>query len=151
MYSTIEKDNTPMLDLIKEAVAALQAETLTYPQGVQIWMKVMAASFLASLLFVYSRIGSRWILTALLVNILGLLIGKMAFPEESRTVIGTYVHILFWPPILWILWRSTKPLSFSRETNNFIDWAYISWLAWASLLMFISLIFDFRTLFYMWI
>jgi len=140
-----------MLDLIKEAVAALQAETLTYPQGVQIWMKVMAASFLASLLFVYSRIGSRWILTALLVNILGLLIGKMAFPEESRTVIGTYVHILFWPPILWILWRSTKPLSFSRETNNFIDWAYISWLAWASLLMFISLIFDFRTLFYMWI
>jgi len=151
MYSIIKKDNTPMLDLIKEAVAALQAETLTYPQGVQIWMKVMAASFLASLLFVYSRIGSRWILTALLVNILGLLIGKMAFPEESRTVIGTYVHILFWPPILWILWRSTKPLSFSRETNNFIDWAYISWLAWASLLMFISLIFDFRTLFYMWI
>lgn len=140
-----------MLDLIREAVTALQQETTMYPQSVQIWMKLMAGSFLASILFVYSRIGSRWILAALLLNILGLVIGKMIFPEESRTVIGTYVHIIFWPAILWAVWRSVKNLSFSRETNSLVDWVYILWLAWASLLMSISLAFDFRALVYMWI
>jgi hypothetical protein len=140
-----------MLDLVREAVTALQAETATYPQNVQIWMKLMGGSFLASIIFVRSRVGSRWILAALLLNILGLVLGKMTFPDESRTVIGTYVHILFWPAILWAVWRSANHLSFSREANSLFDWAYIVWLAWASLLMSISLFFDFRTLISMWI
>jgi hypothetical protein len=140
-----------MLDLVGEAVTALQDETTTYPQNVQIWMKVMGGSFLTSIVFVRSRVGSRWVLAALLLNILGLVLGKVTFPDESRTVIGTYVHILFWPAILWAVWRSIEQLSFSREANNFFDWAYIVWLAWASLLMSISLFFDFRTLILMWI
>jgi hypothetical protein len=139
-----------MLDLIKEAVTALQGETATYPQGVQIWMRLMGASFLASLVFVYSKAGSRWILAALLLNILGLVIGKIIFPDASRTVIGTYVHILFWPAILWAVWRSVKNLSFSWKNNSLFHFAYIIWLAWASLLLLISLAFDFRTLASMW-
>jgi hypothetical protein len=139
-----------MLDLIKEAVTALQGETATYPQNVQVWMKLMAGSFLASVIFVYSRVGARWVLAALLLNILGLVVGKMLFPDESRTVIGTYVHILFWPAILWAVWRTARHLSFSRQANSFFDWAYIVWLAWASLLMSISLAFDFRALASMW-
>ena len=111
----------------------------------------MGGSFLASLVFVPSRVGARWILAALLLNILGLVIGKIAFPEESRTVIGTCVHILFWPAILWAVWRSVEHFSFSREANSLLDWTYIVWLAWASLLMSISLFFDFRTLISMWI
>ena len=51
-----------MLDLIKEAVSARQGETATYPQNVQIWMKLMAGSCLASVIFVDSRVGARWIL-----------------------------------------------------------------------------------------
>jgi hypothetical protein len=140
-----------MLDLVREAATALQEETTTYPQNVQIWMKLMAGSFLASIVFVRARIGSRWILAALLLNVLGLLIGKMTFPDESRTVIGTYVHLLFWPAILWATWRSVKHFSFSREANSLFDWTYIVWLAWASLLMSISLVFDFRTLVSMWV
>ncbi|MFQ3325171.1 MAG: hypothetical protein ACI90U_003006 [Pseudomonadales bacterium] len=140
-----------MLELVREAAIALQSETNTYPQGVQIWMKVMGASFFAGIFFAYSKVGARWIFAALLLNILGLVIGKLVFPEESRTVIGTYVHIVFWPPILWAVWRSAKKLSFASQTNNFYDWAYIAWLAWASMLMLISLAFDFRTLLFMWI
>jgi hypothetical protein len=140
-----------MLDLVREAVTALQAETATYPQNVQIWMKLMGVSFLASIIFVRSRVGSRWILAALLLNILGLVLGKMTFPDESRTVIGTYVHILFWPAILWAVWRTVKHLSFSWEANSPFGLAYIVWLAWASLLMSISLVFDFRALILMWI
>lgn len=140
-----------MLDLVSEAVAALQDETTTYPQNVQIWMKLMGGSFLLSIIFVGSKVGSRWILAALLLNILGLVIGKMVFPEASRTVIGTYVHILFWPAILWAVWRSVDQLSFSREANSLLDWVYIVWLVWASVLISISLVFDFRTLVFMWI
>lgn len=139
-----------MLDLISESIIALQAETASYPQHVQIWMKLMGVSFLASIAFVYSRAGARWILAALLLNIIGLLVGKMAFPDESRTVLGTYVHILFWPPILWAVWRSGRGLSLSREANSPFDWIYVIWLAWASLLMSISLFFDFRTLISLW-
>lgn len=106
-----------MLDLVSEAVAALQAETASYPQNVQVWMKLMGGSFLASLVFVPSRVGARWILAA----------------------------------ILWAVWRSVEHFSFSREANSLLDWTYIVWLAWASLLMSISLFFDFRTLISMWI
>ena len=140
-----------MLDIVKEAVTALQNETATYPQNIQIWMKLMGVSFLASIVFFRSRVGSRWILAALLLNIFGLVLGKITFPDESRTVIGTYVHILFWPAILWAVWRSVEHLSFSRKANSLFDWVYITWLAWASLLMSISLAFDFRTLILMWI
>lgn len=140
-----------MLDLAQQAVAALQAETASYPQGVQIWMKLMGVSFLASVLFAYWKPGARWILAALLLNLLGLLVGKMIFPEQSRTVIGTYVHILFWPAILWGVWLTTKTLSLSREKNRLLDWVYLAWLAWASLLMCISLFFDFRTLAALWV
>jgi hypothetical protein len=140
-----------MLDLVGEAVAALQAETGIYPQGVQIWMKLMGVSFLASIVFVYSKVGARWILGALILNILGLVIGKLAFPDASRTGIGTYVHILFWPAMLWGVWHSVAQLSFTREANRLFDWVYIVWLGWASLLLSISLVLDFRTLILLWI
>ena len=140
-----------MLEVITEAVTALQSETASYPENVQLWMKLMGLSFLASLLFVYSKLGARWILAAFLLNILGLVIGKIAFPDASRTLIGTCVHLLFWPPILWAVWRSASRPSFSRDVNGFLDWVYIIWLSWASLLMTISLFFDLRTLILMWL
>jgi len=139
-----------MLDLVRESITALQGETASYPQHVQVWMKLMGISFLFSIVFAYSKIGARWILAALLLNLLGLLIGKMAFPDASRTVLGTYVHILFWPAILWAVWRSARGLSFARRDNSLFDWLYIVWLVWASLLMFISLVLDFRTLISFW-
>ncbi|MCX2982858.1 hypothetical protein EYC98_18500 [Halieaceae bacterium IMCC14734] len=140
-----------MLDLVREAVTALQAETAAYPQGVQVWMKLMGFSFLASIVFVYSRVGARWILAALLLNVLGLVTGKLLFPEASRMVIGTYVHILFWPAMLWGVWRSAKPLLLSRAANGLADWAYMAWLAWASVLIAISLVLDFGNLIAMWV
>ena len=140
-----------MLDLVTEAVTALQAETSSYPQNVQIWMKLMGVSFLASIVFVYSRAGARWILAALLLNLLGLVVGKILNPDVSRTVIGTYVHIMFWPAILWAVWRSVARLSFPKAGKTYFDWVYIVWLGWACLLISISLVFDFRTLISLWV
>ncbi len=139
-----------MLDLVINAVTALQAETASYPDHVQVWMKVMGVSFLLSIMFLYSRAGARWIFAALVLNILGLILGKIAFPDESRTVIGTIVHLVFWPAILWAVWRSSKHLVFSRERTSLFNWIYIAWLAWATVLMSISLFFDLRTLISFW-
>jgi hypothetical protein len=134
-----------MIEHVTEAMTALQSETAHYPQSVQIWMKLMGISFMASIFFIYSKSGARWILLALVLNILGLIIGKIIFPEASRTAIGTTVHILFWSPILWAALRTFRQFSFSRAENSLVDWAYFIWLAWACLLMAISLLFDFRT------
>jgi len=134
-----------MIEQLTHAIAALQSETANYPQNIQIWMKLMGISFMASIVFIYSKSGARWILLALVLNILGLIVGKTIFPEASRTAIGTTVHILFWPAILWAVSRTLKQLSLSRQQNTLFDWVYIVWLAWASLLLSISLLFDFRT------
>ena len=110
----------------------------------------MGGSFLISIIFVYSRVGARWIFTALVLNILGLVLGKIVYPDASRTVIGTFVHLVFWPAILWAVWRSTRQLLFSREAKSLFNWIYIAWLAWASSLMSISLYFDLRTMISFW-
>jgi hypothetical protein len=134
-----------MLELVSEAVHALQAETASYPQGVQLWMKVMGLSFLASVVFVYAKPGARWIFAALVLNLLGLLVGKMIFPEASRTEIGTFVHIAFWLPILGALWIPQQRFSFTRDVSSVFDWIYAIWLCWASGLLAISLVLDLRT------
>jgi hypothetical protein len=89
-----------MLELARKAAIALQSEADTYPQGVQIWMKVMAASFFAGIFLAYSKVDIRWVFAALLLNILRLVIGKIVFPEGRRTAIGNYERILVWPSIL---------------------------------------------------
>lgn len=134
-----------MLELVSQAVTALQAETANYPDGVQTWMRLMGLSFAISIAFVYSRAGARWILAALILNILGLVIGKMLFPELSRTVIGTCVHLLFWPAILWMVWRSVKARSHAQNKTGLFHTIYLAWLGWSVLLMVISLLFDLRS------
>ena len=110
----------------------------------------MGVSFLFSIVFLYSKPGARWIFAALVLNILGLILGKIAFPDVSRTVIGTIVHLVFWPAILWAVWRPSRHLLFPQEGTSLFNGIYIVWLAWASVLMSISLFFDLRTLISFW-
>jgi hypothetical protein len=138
-----------MIEIIADAVTALQAEVKGYPEGVQIWMKVMAVTFLTSIFFVYKHTGARWFLLAFVINIIGLIAGKILFPDATRTIIGSFVHVFFWTPILWAVWRPTSWRSLASTRNNKLNWLYLVWLCGASLVMAISLAFDFRTLFQM--
>jgi len=131
------------MDVIVEAFLSLQGETTHYPQAVQVWMRVMALSFLASLLFVYPKPAARWILLALVLNIVGLIVGRLLFPEASRTVIGTCVHLMFWPAILIVIWR--RPPILDWPLSSYFEKVYIIWISWASLLMAISILLDART------
>lgn len=134
-----------MLDLIREAMAANQAEAATYSQGVRIWMAVMSIAFLSSVIFAPWKAGARWILAATLVNILGLILIKACFPAFSRTMIGTSVHLIFWTPVLWMIW---KPSAATRRISDFEGHSgliYRVWLLAASAIMATSLVLDART------
>ncbi len=135
-----------MIETLVDAITALRQEGASYPQGVQLWMKIMAAFLFASVLFVYAKPASRWILAALLFNILGLVIGKSIFPEFSRTDIGTVVHLAIWPGMLWGVWHSIKKSTAPANTSGFYNRAYIGWLFCACAIMVTSLILDFRNL-----
>tara|TARA_B100000446_G_scaffold47134_2_gene43487 strand:+ start:27657 stop:28070 length:414 start_codon:yes stop_codon:yes gene_type:complete len=134
------------LELIQEAIFSLQQETLSYTAGVQLWMKTMALSFVASVLFVYWRVGARWILAGFLVNVIGLIVIRVMWPEFSRTSVGTVIHLLFWPWVLYGVWLSVKTDLLSQQRFRALDWIYYIWLGWASVLMGISLVFDARNL-----
>ena len=133
-----------MLEVISETVIALRAETALYPSAVQIWMKIMGFSFLAGIFFAFNKVGARWFLAAVVLNIMGLVVGKLVFPDATRAEIGAVVHLLFWAPILWVVWRSAIRPTFSGTANGFYNRVYLVWLYWASLLMAISLVFDLR-------
>ncbi|MBO6688816.1 MAG: hypothetical protein JJ931_09925 [Henriciella sp.] len=134
-----------MLELIREAIAANQAEASTYSQAVRVWMRVMSVAFLASVVFAPWKAGARWILIAMLINIAGLVFVKVAMPELTRTTIGTTVHLLFWTLALFMIWRpgarETRRDDFSGATGRL----YQVWLVLASLIMATSLVLDART------
>lgn len=135
-----------MFEPILEAITQLQLEASSYPSGVQIWMKVMAFSFLGSLLFVYSNKGARWILAAFVINVVGLIVVKTVFSDLTRTEIGTYIHLIFWTPILFLVWKSKSRPTLSKGTSSIANLGYFVWISWASLLLLISIVLDARQL-----
>ena len=135
-----------MFEAILEAITQLQLEASSYPSGVQIWMKVMAVSFLGSLLFVYSKKGARWILAAFVINVVGLIVVKTIFNDLTRTEIGTYIHLIFWTPVLLLVWKSKSRPTLSKGTSSIANLSYLVWISWASLLMLISIVLDARQL-----
>ncbi len=132
------------MELIQEAVFSLQQESLSYSAGVQLWMKVMALSFVASVLFIYSRLGARWLLAGFLVNVVGLIVIRVVWPEISRSSAGTMIHLVFWPWVLFGVWSSAKADFPSDSQITVFGWIYYVWLGWASALMGISLVLDAR-------
>ena len=134
-----------MLDLLREAVAANQAEAATYSPAVRIWMAAMALSFLSSLAFVIWKTGARWILAALVVNVMGLITLKAMFPGFSRAEIGTTVHLLFWTMALFMIWRPKGQERRQAEFAGTFGTVYRAWLIIVSLIMSVSLVLDART------
>ncbi|MFT5612121.1 MAG: putative membrane protein [Arenicella sp.] len=135
-----------MLESILEAFSQLQLEASSYSSGVQIWMKVMAFSFLGSLFFVYSKKGARWILAAFVINVVGLIVVKTIFNDLTRTQIGTYLHLIFWTPILFLVWGSKNRPTLAKATSSIVKLSYLTWITWVSLLMLVSIVLDARQL-----
>ena len=134
-----------MIEILKEAMAANQAEAATYSQGIQTWMKVMALSFLSSVFFVAWKSGARWILAALIVNMAGLILLRALYPDLSRTAIGTGVHLIFWTFAMFMIWRPATRNQRKRELSGTLGRTYLAWLSMVSIIMSISLVLDAKT------
>ena len=134
-----------MLEAMRDAVAALQTEAASYPEGVRLWMRALFLSLILSVLFAPWKSGARWILAAMLVNMVGLVILKAAFSGLSRTEIGTAIHLLFWPIALFMVWRPGARPRRSADAQGAFGTAYLIWLILVSALMTVSLTLDART------
>ena len=118
---------------MQEMMQAIEAAT---SPAVQLWMGWMSLLFTLSLLFIRKRTGARF---ALVGSLLGVVCGIIIFKITKDPWLLGISHILFWMPLIWILYRIdiSKP-GFSWKTP------YGIWLALLIPTIVISLIFDFR-------
>jgi len=132
-----------MIETLAEAMSALQTETAAYPDGVRIWMRVMGLSLFISVLFTPWKSGARWVLVITIATAMGLIVGKVLFPEVTRDLIGQVLHLLLWPFALYALWRS---LERSAVVVSKVDVVYRFWRYWVSAVISVSLVLDARGL-----
>lgn len=134
-----------MLDAIRDAIAANQLDTRAYSDAVKAWMAVMGIALLSSVFFAPVRSGARWILSAAVLNIAGLILIRVAFPELDRTTIGTSIHLIYWTLVLAIIWRPTARASRQNMQPTLFQKIYGVWLVGVSAIMVTSLVLDLRT------
>lgn len=130
------------MEIIQASWNMLQAEAASYHWGVQIWMRVMATSFAIGLVFAPWRSGARWIVAAMIVNLIGLISIKAAYPHFSRAEIGMFIHLVFWSFALRMVWRNDARDALKKLPTSVTNRIYLIWLAWASAVMTVSLLID---------
>lgn len=117
---------------VADAFTSLQAEAAAYPQPVQVWMRVMAGSFMSGLVVAIWDRRALWTV-AMAVLTLGTLVGvRMVAPEVSRASAGALAHLVIWPVVLWRLWR---PVASGGMVFGV-------WRSWVSTLIVMSLALD---------
>jgi len=136
-----------MLETLRESFQALQADGTGYPAGVLMWMRVMAGSFLAGVVFVRWWRESLWIVLLFPVTFTLLVLGKTLAPTLSRALIGSVVHLVIWPLALYAVW---SPGVRARRRDNPAGgiWrgVFLGWLVWVSIVILVSLVLDARYL-----
>jgi hypothetical protein len=126
-----------------EAINALQAEAAAYSQGVQVWMRVMAASYFAGIVFVPWRREALWIVLMAAFTFVLLVMGKMLDPTLNRLFLGSVVHLVLWPLILLLLWSPAACIQRrAGASQGFWRYVFPVWLVWVTALIVISLVFD---------
>lgn len=131
------------MSALLDAMNALQAEAATYSQGVQVWMRIMAVSYFAGIVFVPWRREALWIVLMAAFTFVLLVIGKMLEPTLTRVFLGSVVHLILWPWILLLLWSPAARIQRRADDSQGL-WRYVfpAWLVWVTALIVISLVFD---------
>ena len=127
------------MEEIENALKLLRSEAASYPVGVQIWMRVMAVSYFSGIIFAWKQPSARWVVLTMVLTFCGLILGKLMLPELSRSAIGSIVHMVLWPILLFLIWR---PGARTRPGEQLFDRIHFVWLIWITVLMVISLTLD---------
>ena len=118
---------------MQEMMRAIEADTTL---SVQLWMGWMVLAFTLSLVFVRRKVGARYALAA---AVLGGICAFIIFYLTADPWLLGISHILFWMPLLWILYR----VEFSKPEFHWKT-LYGIWLVLLVATIVISLVFDFR-------
>jgi hypothetical protein len=130
-----------------DAVLVLQEEAGSYPAGVRTWMRVMAVSFFAGILFVRWRREALWVVLMAVATFVLLVISKSLNPDLSRSLLGSVIHLTLWPLVLYLLWSTgARNRRRAKAGRSFWDHAFLGWLTWVTALILVSLAFDARFL-----
>ena len=125
----------------------LQTEAGSYSDGVRAWMRVMAVSFFAGILFVPWRREALWVVLMAVATFALLVVSKSLNPDLSRSLLGSVIHLILWPLVLCVLW---SPGARNRRRANggqsYWEYAFLGWLIWVTALILVSLVFDARFL-----
>jgi hypothetical protein len=124
---------------IENALKLLRTDAASYPVGVVVWMRVMAVSYFSGIIFAWKKPGARWVILTMMLTFCGLILGKLMLPELSRSDIGSIVHVVLWPILLFLMWR---PGARAQLGEQLFDRIYFAWLIWITVLMAISLMLD---------
>jgi len=129
-----------------ETFLALRAEATAYPDGVQIWMRVMSLSFASGLFFVLWNTRALWVVGVIVLTAIGLTTIKMINPDLPRAAIGAPLHLILWPFALLAIWfPGDRRIRWQGVST--LGRTYAMWAVWVSLLMLLSLILDARGVF----
>ena len=122
---------------------ALQAEAGSYSDGVRIWMRIMAVSFFAGVLFAPWRREALWVVLMAVATFALLVIGKSLDPALSRSLLGSVVHLILWPAILWMIWSpGARGRREDHSQQSYWRHVFMGWLIWVTVLVLISLVLD---------
>ena len=106
------------------------------PQWVQVWIGIMAMSFLAGILFLKNHIPARWLIGGFVAGILFSKIAFSVFDLLPLSGLVALVHIVFWSPGLYKL---VKEHAFLGPLS-----AYSVWAGWITFVVLFSFFFDMR-------
>ena len=133
--------------MVIDAINALREEAQHYSEFTLLWMRIMAISFFAGIIFAPWKISARFVVAIPVVTIVGLIIAKIVFPDVSRSTSGAVLHVIFWPLIYYGIWNFSKRKSGSiRLPNTLAKKAYPIWFVWVTFLVVASLILDVKYL-----
>lgn len=132
---------------VYEAINVLQAEAGSYSDGVRIWMRIMGMSFVAGIMFAPWRREALWVVLMAAATFALLIVGKIFDPTLSRSLLGSVIHLILWPAILWLLWSpAARDRRKSHVQQSYWRHVFLGWLIWVTALILISLILDARFL-----
>ena len=128
-----------MLELLEQA----KSQMLLLPDIVQIWMRWLNIIFLLGVLFVKNHNVARWALIAFFASFP---VGFLVYYFTRDINLMGVPHVLFWAPLLfYIIFKELKFLQFNRI------YFYDIWVVLLSLTIIISLFFDVRSIYLLFV
>ena len=106
------------------------------PEWVQTWLRIMMATFLVGIFFVWHRVEARWVVGGV---VLGLLTSRALGTYTDIVMLSglvALIHLIFWSPGLYLL-LTRRPFLGERS-------AYATWSGAATLVILFSFFFDIR-------